>query len=150
MYLSHVRLCDFPSLPSIVSVPTASGSSFPTRGIRILGFITVAFFVHSIPTVLLILYLKVYRHAKIFAKASVPAYVFAVGLMGLSIVSISSYVTARIGAVASGCISNVVKMISAAVIDHFGFFGVDRRPFRWKELPCYLLAVAGTVLIVTG
>ena len=93
---------------------------------------TVAFFVHSIPTVLLILYLKVYRHAKIFAKASVPAYVFAVGLMGLSIVSISSYVTARIGAVASG------------------FFGVDRRPFRWKELPCYLLAVAGTVLIVTG
>lgn len=33
--------------------------------------ITVAFFVHSIPTVLLILYLKVYRHAKIFAKASV-------------------------------------------------------------------------------
>lgn len=26
--------------------------------------ITVAFFVHSIPTVLLILYLKVYRHAK--------------------------------------------------------------------------------------
>ena len=70
--------------------------------------------------------------------------------MGLSIVSISSYVTARIGAVASGCISNVVKMISAAVIDHFGFFGVDRRPFQWKELPCYLLAVAGTVLIVTG
>ena len=36
--------------------------------------ITVAFFVHSIPTVLLILYLKVYRHAKIFAKASVPVH----------------------------------------------------------------------------
>lgn len=111
---------------------------------------TVVFFAHGIPTLLLLAYLVFVRRIRLFGKASVPSYVFLVGFLGTSMVGISSFVTARVGAVAFGCIANLSNIAASAVIDHFGLFGADRRPFRLKQVPYYLIAIVGVLLIVTG
>lgn len=111
---------------------------------------SVVFFAHVIPTLLLVCYLLLFRRATLFRKASVPSYVFLVGFLGTSMVAISSFVTARIGAVAFGCVANLSNILASAVIDHFGLFGTQRRPFHRRQLPYYLLTVLGVILIVTG
>lgn len=111
---------------------------------------TVVFFAHSIPTLLLIADLVLFRKAKLLQKQPLPAYVLLVGFLGTSMVAISSYATARIGAVAFGCVANLSNIFASAVIDHFGLFGTQRRPFRWRQLPYYGLTVAGVLLIVTA
>ena len=42
------------------------------------------------------------------------------------------------------------KMISSAVVDHYGWFGIEKQKFNWKELPAYLLVLAGVWLVTTG
>ena len=80
----------------------------------------ISFFVHGIAAVLLILYLKCKEKKKIRFRG-VPAYVYLVGFM-----------------------------ISSAVVDHYGWFGIEKQKFNWKELPAYLLVLAGVWLVTTG
>ena len=140
----------YPVLLCLAGVLQGLMLSFNGRLAAYFSPITVVFFVHSIPTALLLVYLVCFRKARLLQKASVPAYVFLVGAVGLSMVAVSSYTTARIGAVTFACVADLTNMVFAAIFDHFGFFGVERRPFRLRQIPSYLMAIAGVLLVVTG
>ena len=109
----------------------------------------ISFFVHGIAAVLLILYLKCKEKKKIRFRG-VPAYVYLVGFMGIGMVTSSSWCTLAIGATAMTGLSVIGQMISSAVVDHHGWFGIEKQKFNWKELPAYLLVLAGVWLVTTG
>ena len=109
----------------------------------------ICFFVHVIAAVLLVLYIKVVEKKKmVFAGA--PWYVYLVGFMGVGMVASSSWVTLQIGATAMMSLSVIGQMVSSAMVDHYGWFGVERKPFTWKQLPCYALVLAGILCVVNG
>ena len=109
----------------------------------------ISFFVHGIAAVLLFLYLKCKEKKKIRFRG-VPAYVYLVGFMGIGMVTSSSWCTLAIGATAMTGLSVIGQMISSAVVDHYGWFGIEKQKFNWKELPAYLLVLAGVWLVTTG
>jgi len=107
----------------------------------------ISFFVHAIALVFLIAYIKLVEKQKITFQG-VPKYVYTVGFMGVIIVASSSWCTLQIGATTVLSISVIGQMFSSAIVDHFGFFGVEKVPFRLKQLPCYLLVLAGVLIVV--
>ncbi len=111
--------------------------------------IEVSFFVHGAGAVLLLLYiLLVEKKRPHFGGA--PVYVYAVGFLGITMVSTSSFCTAHIGAATCTAISVAGQMVISALIDHFGWFHTKRVPFRLSRLPGFLLTVAGVLLILLG
>lgn len=109
----------------------------------------ICFFVHAIAAVLLVLYVKG-KEKKPLSFRGAPPYVFLVGFMGVAMVSSSSWCTLRIGATAMLSLSVIGQMISSALVDHYGWFGAEKKPFRLKQLPCYALVMAGIFLVVQG
>lgn len=109
----------------------------------------ICFFVHIIAAVILLVYIKGKEKKKI-AFAGAPWYVYLVGFMGIGMVASSSWVTLRIGATAMMSLSVIGQMVSSAMVDHFGWFGVEKQKFTWRELPCYLLVLAGILCVVNG
>lgn len=109
----------------------------------------ICFFVHMIAAVLLVLYLKGVEKKK-FAFRGAPWYVYLVGFMGIGMVASSSWVTLHIGATAMLSLSVIGQMISSALVDHYGWFGVEKKPFRLRQLPGYFLVIAGVLVIVNG
>lgn len=103
-------------------------------------------FVHGIAMVLLLVYLLCKRQRIRFAGA--PWYVYLVGAMGIAMVSTSSWCTLEIGATAVLAIATAGELISSSLIDQLGLFGMPKRRFHVKQLPAYLLVVAGVALVV--
>ena len=109
----------------------------------------ICFFVHAIAVVLLLLYIKIKERKKI-SFVGAPWYVYLVGFMGVGMVASSSWVTLRIGATAMMSLSVIGQMISSALVDHYGWFGVEKKPFSLKQLPCYIVVLAGILCVVNG
>lgn len=110
----------------------------------------IVFLVHFIPALILLLYLKCFRHQAIFKGTKVPNYVYCVGFLGVYMVASSSYCTAHIGAVATSCLITMGNITGSALIDHWGLFGVPKKSITLSQLPCYLMVLLGAILIVTA
>lgn len=111
------------------------------------SLLTVCFFVHFIAAIILLCYVKLYEKQEL-SFTGAPKYVYIVGLMGLVIVTSASWCTMNIGATAMTSISVVGQLLASAIIDHKGWFGVKCKKFQWKQLPSYILVVAGVFLVV--
>ena len=109
----------------------------------------VSFFVHGIAAVILLVYMKCKERKRIMFRG-VPPYVYLVGFMGIALVVSSTWCILAIGATALTGLSVVGQMISSAIVDHKGWFGVEKQPFQWKEMPSYLLVLAGVWLILSN
>ena len=138
-FLFFILSCIFQGL--MVSLNGQLGNYYSLFGI--------CFFVHAIAAVLLVLYVKG-KEKKPLSFRGAPPYVFLVGFMGVAMVSSSSWCTLRIGATAMLSLSVIGQMISSALVDHYGWFGAEKKPFRLKQLPCYALVMAGIFLVVQG
>lgn len=109
----------------------------------------ICFFVHIIAMVLLLLYIKGKEKKKLSFRGA-PWYVYLVGFMGVVMVASSSWVTLRIGATAMMSLSVIGQMVSSAMVDHYGWFGVEKQKFTLKQLPCYILVLLGILCVVNG
>ena len=103
----------------------------------------ICFFVHAIALVLLLAYLLAKRQ---FAGA--PWYVYLVGVMGIAIVASSSWCTLHVGASAFMALSTAGQLVSSALIDRFGLFGMPVTRIRKRQLPGYALVLLGVLLVV--
>lgn len=109
----------------------------------------ICFFVHAIAAILLSLYIRFKEKVPISFRG-VPKYVYAVGFMGVAMVASSSWVTLKIGATAMLSLSVIGQLVCSILVDHFGWFGVEKKAFQWKQLPCYALVLAGVLVVVYG
>ena len=122
----------------MVSLNAQMGNYFSLFGI--------CFFVHGIALVLLLGYLLVKRQPLRFSGA--PWYVYLVGAMGIGIVATSSWCTLHVGASAFMALSTAGQLVSSALIDRFGLFGMPVTRIHKKQLPGYLLVLLGVVLVI--
>ena len=106
----------------------------------------ICFFVHAIALVLLFAYLLAKRQTLRFAGA--PWYVYLVGVMGIAIVASSSWCTLHVGASAFMALSTAGQLVSSALIDRFGLFGMPVTRIRRQQLPGYALVLLGVILVV--
>ena len=122
----------------MVSLNAQMGNYFSLFGI--------CFFVHGIALVLLLGYLLVKRQPLRFSGA--PWYVYLVGAMGIGIVATSSWCTLHVGASAFMALSTAGQLVSSALIDRFGLFGMPVTRIRRRQLPGYALVLLGVILVV--
>lgn len=106
----------------------------------------VCLFVHGIALVLLLGYLLLKRQPLRFSGA--PWYVYLVGAMGIAIVASSSWCTLHVGASAFMALSTAGQLVSSALIDRLGLFGMPVTRIGRRQLPGYALVLIGVVLVV--
>ena len=87
--------------------------------------------VHAIGGALLILYMKTVTREKL-KITGMPWYLYSAGFFGIFLVVSSSYSIGILGVSVTTCISITGQLVISAVIDHFGWFGVPKVPFRPK------------------
>lgn len=110
------------------------------------GMFGMSLVVHTLGGILLILYMKLYTKEKL-KITGLPWYLYSAGFFGIFLVVTSSYCIGMIGVSFTTCISIAGQMVISAMIDHFGWFGVPRIPFRLKRLPAFALVLAGLIII---
>ena len=80
------------------------------------------------------------------AWRSVPPYAFTAGLLGLVIVGVLGYATARYGLILTFAVVLVAQYGSAALIDQFGLLGAAVRPVDGLRLLGLALLLVGAWL----
>lgn len=111
-----------------------------------IGMSAMCLAVHVVGGLLLFLYMKVFAREKL-KLSGMPWYLYSAGFFGIFLVASSSYCISILGVSFMTCISVTGQMVISAVIDHFGWFQVPRIPFNLKRLPCFLLILAGLIII---
>jgi transporter family-2 protein len=107
----------------------------------------VCFVVHVIGVLFLLLCKQLTTKEKLTFKG-LPLYVYTVGLFGVGLVAISSFCTPRIGATLTMSLSVFGQLVMSAMVDHFGWFGKECKPFNLKRLPAYGIILVGLLMMV--
>lgn len=110
------------------------------------GMFSMSLMVHAIGGILLVLYIKLFVHEKL-KLTGMPWYLYSAGFFGIFLVASSSYCIGALGVSVMTCISVTGQLVISAVIDHFGWFGVPRNPFNKKRIPCFIMILAGLILV---
>lgn len=78
---------------------------------------------------------------------SVPWFAFTAGILGLVIVGTVGYVVPRLGLATGFTLIVASQFVTAALIDHFGWFGAPVRPVDLPRLMGLGLLLAGVWLL---
>lgn len=106
----------------------------------------VSFIVHFSGGLLLVLYILLAVRERITLRG-MPWYLYSAGFFGVLLVSVSSWCVGILGAAATTCLAVAGQLFISAVIDHYGLFRVPRVPFRLRRIPCFLMILAGIILL---
>ena len=106
----------------------------------------VSFIVHFSGVLLRVLYILLVVREKITLRG-MPWYLYSAGFFGVLLVSVSSWCVGILGAAVTTCLSVAGQLFISAVIDHYGLFHVPRVPFSIKRIPCFLMILAGIILL---
>ena len=77
-----------------------------------------------------------------------PPWLWLGGVMGVIIVLALTFAPQRIGTVAFGGILIGGQLATAAIVDRFGLFGLDRIGFTWQRAVGLALLAAGALLVL--
>lgn len=115
---------------------------------RIVGFWEAAFIVHGVGVAfagLLLLFLKSDGFSRL---EQAPWYTWLGGILGVLIIYCVARAIPKVGAAPATTAIILGQVITAAVIDHFGLFGLTRLPFTWWQiLGVFFLAAGGWCLL---
>jgi transporter family-2 protein len=75
-----------------------------------------------------------------------PAWLWLGGVMGFVIVFAITYAPAKIGTFATAGLLIALQLVATAIIDHYGFFGLERIGFTWERAIGFALLAGGAVL----
>ena len=106
----------------------------------------VSLVVHASGGILLMLYILLAVRKKVTLRG-MPWYLYSAGFFGVLLVSVSSWCVGILGAAVTTCLSVAGQLCMSAVIDHYGMFHVPKVPFSPKRIPCFLMILAGILLL---
>lgn len=106
----------------------------------------VSLVVHASGGILLVLYILLAVRKKITLRG-MPWYLYSAGFFGVLLVSVSSWCVGILGAAATTCLSVAGQLFMSAAIDHYGLFHVPKVPFSPRRIPCFLMILAGIILL---
>lgn len=113
-----------------------------------LGVFGVSLATHAIGGALLILWLLL-RREKI-RLGPMPWYLYSAGFFGLIQVAGSSLCVPRIGPALTACLSIAGSLSQSILVDHFGWLGMKREPFRKERVPGLLILLLGILIVNFG
>jgi transporter family-2 protein len=112
--------------------------------IEALGFAMV---VAGVTGVVVLLVARQSFHA-VSASLHQPAWLWVGGALSAFIVLSFTYATPRIGVTASVGLYIAGTLISAAVVDHFGWLGAEKIALGWTRIAGIVLLLGGTALVL--
>lgn len=113
-----------------------------------LGMFGVSLATHVIGGALLILWMLL-RREKI-RLGPMPWYLYSAGFFGLIQVASSSLCVMHIGPALTACLSIAGNLSQSILVDHFGWLGMKREPFRAKRAPGLLVLLVGILIVNFG
>jgi transporter family-2 protein len=114
-----------------------------------LGTVESVFITYGSGGLLVGLAMLVIRGGNLSAWRTLPWYVPLAGVAGLIIVGSISYVTPRLGLVATFTVFVAAQFIIGALLDHFGLFGAVVRPLELSTLVGMVVVLVGVWLILS-
>lgn len=113
-----------------------------------IGTIESVFITYGSGGLLVGLTMLILRGGNLAAWRGVPPYMLLTGVLGLIIVSTIGYVTPRLGLVTAITILVTTQFVLGSLIDHFGWFGAEVRPFDFTKLLGVGILMLGVWLII--
>lgn len=109
------------------------------------GMLGVSLATHVVGGVLLVLWL-LGRREKI-RLGPMPWYLYSAGFLGLIQVAGSSLCVTHIGPALTACLSVAGSLSQSILVDHFGWLGMKKEPFRARRVPGLLVLLAGILMV---
>lgn len=113
-----------------------------------LAAVFIAFFSATMVTGLLVAALGSWRSMSLSILASLPAWVWLGGLLGVCHVMISMRAIPVTGVTAFLVLVIAGNLIGASIYDHFGWFGVPEKPLGIARLAGLMLVLIGAAVTV--
>jgi transporter family-2 protein len=105
--------------------------------------------IHATGALVLLGILKL-RRASFKMQERVPLYLFSAGALGVLLVFLNNLTVASLGLTLTIALGVVGQLCVSGVIDHYGLFGLSRRPVNPKKLAGLLLILAGIAVMAGG
>ncbi|MDW7649811.1 MAG: DMT family transporter [Bacillota bacterium] len=138
-------------LAFIAGVSMAVQGSINTGLGKIIGLLEATFVVHIVGTLTLILALYLFRLGRgdLGKITQAPWYFYLGGVIGVIILYTVVASISRVGVATATTAIIVGQVGTALLIDHFGFFGLERIPFSWlKAVGVALLALGAKFMLL--
>lgn len=110
---------------------------------KIIGFIESTFVVHLTGTILAGILILIMGNGNFEKAGTVPWYAWSGGIVGVGIVLGVIGSISKLGVGLSTTAIIAAQLLTAYLIDHFGWFGMEKIPFDAGKL-------CGIILIITG
>jgi bacterial/archaeal transporter family-2 protein len=137
-------------LAFIAGVSMAVQGSLNTGLGKIIGLLESTFAVHIIGLATVLLALFVFRLGRgdLGKFQEAPWYLYLGGVLGVIILYTVVASISRVGVAAATTAIIVGQVGTAVLIDHFGFFGLERIPFSWFKVGGLALLALGARLML--
>lgn len=115
-----------------------------------LGIIETSFIVHVTATIILIIWLLTRNDRLNFSLSvfkGIPWYLYLGGLLGVIITYTVIISIPRLGVAIATTAIITAQVLTAAAIDHFGIFGLNKVPFTWIKFTGILFLALGVRLL---
>lgn len=112
-----------------------------------IGWLESAFIVHVGGAILAGLPLVFLAGGRLTEWRQVPPAALACGTLGVALIASVSYTIPRIGVTATVAVIIAAQLLVGAVLDHFGLFGTEIRPFGWARGLGVVVLLLGTWLV---
>ena len=90
------------------------------------------------------------RKEKLFARRRLPWSWYLGGVIGVGTTLFNNMAFGKISVSAIVALGMLGQAITALVVDHFGFLGLERRPFRLYKLCRFPFVLGGVALMLAG
>lgn len=110
---------------------------------KISGLWEATFVVHSVGAVFAGILLIFLRSGGFERVGNVPWYAWTGGMLGVLIIFGVAKSIPKVGVAPATTAIIFAQVLTATIIDHFGFFGMERLPFSWWR-------IAGSLMLAVG
>lgn len=132
-------------------IALASGIAMALQGslnaslAKIIGLLESTFIVHASAAILLIVMIFVLRMGQgdFGSYNQAPWYLYLGGAIGIAITVGVMFSIPKLGVATATTAIIVGQVTTAALVDHFGLFGLQKIPFTWIKLAGIVLLAAG-------
>lgn len=114
-----------------------------------IGMFGTSLVVHVIGGAVMLAYIKLIKKEKI-VWGPMPWFLYLGGLIGLVMVSFTSWTISHIRNILFTCFSIAGQVFLSIILDHFGLFGIQQNSFNMKRIPGILLILTGILIIQFG
>ncbi|MFW5986030.1 MAG: DMT family transporter [Halanaerobiales bacterium] len=113
-----------------------------------IGILEASFIVHITAAIILVILLFNVSRGNLKAWRQAPWYLYLGGFLGVIITYTVIVSIPKLGVAVATTAIIAAQVSTAALIDHFGIFGLEEVPFSWVKLVGIVLLAAGVRLLL--